>query len=115
MTDAMPQVVELRLGNREIEHEQRGRDREHAIAKRFGPARVPSPAQSQPVRSAAARPARMRRSIVCSAAAPRTVSGPGAFAQRLRLDERAQPSDKTESRTIQLHFELVASTKLLTE
>lgn len=38
--DAAPEVVEVRLGYRDLEHEQGGRDGEHGVAERLDPARL---------------------------------------------------------------------------
>jgi hypothetical protein len=42
MSDAVPQMIELGLGNADVENEQRDRDREHTVAERLGPAGVPA-------------------------------------------------------------------------
>ena len=42
ISDAAPQMIELGLGNADVENEQRDRDREHTVAERLGPAGVPA-------------------------------------------------------------------------
>ena len=41
MGDAAPEVVELGLGNADLEDEQRDRDREYAVTERLHPAGAP--------------------------------------------------------------------------
>jgi len=44
MEDPAPEVVELRGGDSDVEHEEGDRDREHAVAERLRAAGIPASA-----------------------------------------------------------------------
>ena len=99
MSDTAPQMTERGLGNVDVEHEQRDREREHPVAERLRPIRIPA------ITHLAPSDARHR----CSC----TPANRSSFADLGGPDARSRAQPPALQR--QLHFDLLVSTKLLTE
>ena len=107
ISDAAPKMIELGLGNADVENEKRDRDREHTVAERLGSAVCPAVPHRAPLRRPAplscARVDGRRRARQPEATPPPalTIAGGGTAIAR-QID-------------FELDFDSLVSTKLLTE